>query len=327
MVLENGYTLGFLGSGKMGTAVLAAAIAGAEAAKAQNLPDAIVPGRFVVSVRTAKSRVRLQERFGDKVTVVTDNQKVIDESNVVVLGFKPYMAQDILNRLHYSHFTILISLLAGTSIESIRQFTSVNTFIVRATTNTAAQCGQGMTALSYQGEYHPDSPITLAVEWLFNQTGKFVMVEESKQDACVALCGSAPAFTYLFMEALIDGAVKSGLPLETAQTMAAQVVLGAGHMAQVTGRHPASLRGDVCTPGGTTINGLAVLEDRAVRGAVIGALDKATNISQDIGRAANENTASLDQARVASHINLAEMAQQISISRRNTLNAARQPSL
>lgn len=327
MVLENGYTLGFLGSGKMGSAVLAAAIAGAEAARAQNVPDVVVPGRFMVSVRTPKSRALLQERFGNKITVVCDNQQVIDESNVVVLAFKPYMAQDILNRLHYSHFTILVSLLAGTSIESIRQFTSVNTFIVRATTNTAAQVGQGMTALSFQGEYHPDSPITVAVEWLFTQTGKFIMVDENKQDACVALCGSAPAFTYLFMEALIDGAVKSGLPLDIAQTMASQVIMGAGYMAQTTGRHPASLRGDVCTPAGTTINGLAVLEDRAVRGAVISALDKSTHVSQDIGSSVNENTASIEPVRNPSHMNLAEMAQQISISRRNTLNAARQPSL
>lgn len=320
MVLENGYTLGFIGAGNMGTAVLSAAIHGAEQSTVES-----VPTKFIVSVKSEKSRQRLRGLFGSnpKVHVVDDNQTVIDESHVVVLAIKPYVVKEVLGRLHYSHFTVLVSLLAGTSIDTIRQYTSVNAFIVRATTNTAARIGCGMTALSFQGEYNPDSPIMMAVEWLFTQTGNYIVVEESKQDTCVALCGSGPAFVHLFTEGLIDGAVKMGLPFDTARQCAAQVLLGSAQMV-LEGGHPSVLKNAITTPAGTTINGLSVLEDGAVRGAVIRAVEKSTNVAKQLSESHEGPSRSIEASRHASAVNLAEMAQQISLSRRNTMN--RQPT-
>lgn len=317
MVLESGYTLGFIGCGQMGTAILTAAIKGAENADLETIPQ-----KYIVSAKTEASRERLRAQFGSKVTVVEDNQTVIDESHVVILAFKPYMVKEILGRLHYSHFTILVSLLAGTTIDTIRQYSSVNAFIVRATANTASRIGLGMTALSFQGEYHPDSPITLAVEWLFTQTGKFIVVEESKQDVCVALCGSGPAFGYLFIESLVDGALKQGLPYDTACQCAAQVMLGASQMV-LDGGHPAILRNAVSTPGGTTINGLAELEKGAVRSHVISAVEKSTDLARSFAEKSDQPARSLEASRQASSLNLAGVAQQLSLSRRNTL---RQPT-
>lgn len=321
MVLENGYTLGFIGAGNMGTAVLSAAVRGAAESKQEG-----VPLKFIVSVKSEKSRARLRAQFSEtpQVLVVDDNQTVIDESHVVVLAIKPFAVKEVLGRLHYPHFTVLVSLLAGTSIDTIRQYTSVNAFIVRATTNMAAQIGCGMTALSFQGEYNPDSPIMLAVEWLFTQTGKYIVIDESKQNACVALCGSGPAFTYLFADALIDGGVKMGLPAETARQCAAQVLLGSAQLI-LDGGHPAVLKNAVMTPGGTTINGLSVLEDGAVRGHVIHAVEKSTQVAQQLAEQTDAPPRSIEASRHASAVNLAEMAQQISLSRRNTLN--RQPTL
>lgn len=322
MVFESGYTLGFIGAGNMGSAVLSAAIRGAAQANFDG-----VPKQFIVSVKSDKSRERLREQFageGSKVRIVDDNQTVIDESHVVVLAIKPNMVKEVLGRLHYPHFTVLVSLLAGTTIDTLRQYTSVNAFIVRATTNTAARIGQGMTALSFQGEYNPDSPIMQAAEWLFTQTGRYIVVDESKQDACVALCGSGPAFAYLFAESLIDGAIKTGLPYDVARQCAAQVLLGSAQMV-LDGGHPAVLRNAVCTPAGTTINGLAVLEDSSLRGAVSRALEKSTQVAKDLAESpATAPGRGHDLSRHTSAVNIAEMAQQISLSRRNTMNLQRQ---
>lgn len=323
MVLESGYTLGFIGAGNMGTAVLSASIRGANKAQFEG-----VPKQFIVSVKSEKSRERLRQIFADegsKVRIVDDNQTVIDESHVVVLAIKSTMVKEVLGRLHYPHFTVVVSLLAGTTIDTIRQYTSVNAFIVRATTNTAARIGMGMTALSFQGEYNPDSPIMVAVEWLFSQMGKYIVVDETKQDVCVALCGSGPAFAYLFAESLIDGAIKMGLPYDTARQCAAQVLLGSAQMV-LDGGHPAVLRNAVTTPAGTTINGLAVLEDSAMRGAVGRAIEKSTEVARQLSEHTPGPTRSIEASRHASAVNLAEMAQQISLSRRNTMNLQRQPT-
>lgn len=293
----------------MGSAVLVAALNGRAVASA----GCIVPGKFVVSCKSSATAERLEALLGDKISIAADNQQLVDESDVVVLAVKPHMVAPVLSTLHYSHYTVIISLLAGTTIDTIRHHTSLNTYIVRATTNTAAKISQGMTALSFQTEYNPHSPITAAVEWLFTQTGQYIVVDESKQDAAIALCGSAPAFAYMFVEALADGAVKMGLPHDTAQKCAAQVLVGAGKMV-LEGQHPAVLRNAVCTPGGTTINGLAELEKSGLRAAVISAIDRSATVAREIAETAVRDAPrrSLSSSRQASAANLAEMAEILS---------------
>ena len=140
-----------------------------------------------------------------------------------------------------------------------------------------AAVGEGMTALA-GSEAVNDEHMQKALE-IFGATGRASVIPEALMDAVTGLSGSGPAFAYIFMEALADGAVMSGLPREKAIEFAAQTVLGAARMVLDSGKSPGKLKDEVCSPGGTTITGVRVLEDRAFRSAVMEAVIAASEKS------------------------------------------------
>lgn len=180
---------------------------------------------------------------------------------------------------------ILISLLAGKTIAQITDMTGGNALVVRAMTNTPSKLGAGMTVISYptKTDISYTNKVCDSISWIFNQTGRSISMDEKYMDVATALCGSGPAFCFLMIEALSDGAVKMGMPYPIAQECAAQVLHGASQMV-LEGSHPAVLRNAVCTPGGTTIGGLMILEDGKVRSSVANAVVEATNIATSLSK-------------------------------------------
>lgn len=280
--IKEGYTFGVLAAGTMGTAVLNATVNAVSAASDKD--DIAKPGKFLAGVNSAKSVERLEKAFGSKVAVSAgDNHKIVQDSDIIILGCKPFMLEKILSHIPDELFKgkIIVSLLAGKTIEQTAALTGNNALVVRAMTNTPSKIGAGMTVLSYP-ENTPES-VKSAIGWVFDKTGRSVVLDEKYMDVATALCGSGPAFCFLMMEALADGAVKMGMPYPLAQECAAQVLHGASQMV-LEGNHPAVLRNAVCTPGGTTISGLLVMEDGKVRSSVARAVEEATNVAAKLSK-------------------------------------------
>jgi pyrroline-5-carboxylate reductase len=148
--------------------------------------------------------------------------------------------------------------------------------------NMPAMVHEGMTALAIGSCAHEQDVAT--VRCIFESVGKVVPIEERLMDAVTGLSGSGPAYVFLAIEALADGGVKMGVPRDIAAVLAAQTVLGAAHMVLKTGQHPARLKDQVASPGGTTIAGLHRLEQGGLRATLIDAVEAATKRPQELGR-------------------------------------------
>ena len=144
--------------------------------------------------------------------------------------------------------------------------------IVRAMPNTPALVGEGMTGVCYDRELFSDKE-KQTIEMLFTSFGRMTVVEENLMEVVVCASGSSPAYVYMFIEALADSAVKYGIPRADAYKLVAQAVLGSAKMVLETGEHPGLLKDKVCSPGGTTIAGVAALEEYGMRNAVFKATD------------------------------------------------------
>lgn len=286
VTLNNGYTLGVLASGTMGTSVLNAIVNGLPDVATGEETTFSIPSSFIATVNSQKSAERLIKQFGSLVSVsVGKNEDLVKSSDVIILACKPYMAESILNSIPSEHFKkkVLISLLAGKTISQLSDLTGNNALIVRSMTNTPSKLGAGMTVISYPKDQDVSLSVKNSITWIFNKTGRSLVMDEKYMDVATALCGSGPAFCFLMIEALSDGAVRMGMPYSIAQECAAQVLHGAAQMV-LEGTHPAVLRNAVSTPGGTTIGGLLVMEDGRVRSSIARAVEEATNIATELSK-------------------------------------------
>lgn len=280
--LDHQYTIGVIACGTMGTAVLNAIVSSLDKPEAAST-SAPVPGKFLATVNSKSSVERLNGMFGSKVEVtIGNNEEVVKNSDLIILACKPFLADAILSAINKEYFKgkTVISLLAGKTIAQLTALTDAT--VARAMTNTPSKIGAGMTIVSLPPVDVPES-VKETISWIFNNTGRCLFMDEKYMDVATALCGSGPAFCFLMIEALSDGAVKMGMPYNVAQECAAQVLHGASQMV-LEGNHPAVLRNAVCTPGGTTIGGLSVLENAGVRGLVASAVVEATNIATALSK-------------------------------------------
>ncbi|MDR0923792.1 MAG: pyrroline-5-carboxylate reductase [Hungatella sp.] len=196
------------------------------------------------------------------------------QAKYLVLAVKPqYFApvlSDIRNEVTEDH--VIISIAPGITTAQLKEKLGQEKRVVRAMPNTPALLGEGMTGVCYDEKaFSQEEKETISD--IFRSLGRMRIVEERLMNAVVCASGSSPAYVYMFIEALADGAVKYGLPRDAAYEMAAQTVLGSARMVLETGEHPGALKDKVCSPGGTTIEGVSALEEFGFRNAVIKAAD------------------------------------------------------
>jgi pyrroline-5-carboxylate reductase len=261
---------GFIGCGKMASAL----IQGVLAAKVCE------PADVVVHDRVAEPAEVLGTESG--IRVVRSNRDVASASDVIVLCVKPEDALAAVSEAGDDlEGKLLVSIVAGVTIESLQEAAGPRCRVVRVMPNTAALVQKGASAYAAGGGVTEDD--LAVVENIFTSVGRAFAVKEELLDAVTGLSGSGPAYVYLFIEALADGGVQMGLPRDLATRLAVQTVAGAAEMVSETMMHPALLREMVTSPGGTTIAGLAALERAGVRIAVMDAVRAATLRARELG--------------------------------------------
>jgi pyrroline-5-carboxylate reductase len=276
-VSVKGKRVGFLGSGNMGEALIRGLV------RAGLVPPASIAASDVRRDRL----VQLEQQYG--VRPMVDNTALVRESDVIVLAVKPQVMAAVLGEVSaVTDLTkLVISLAAGVPTATLRAHLPRAGRLIRVMPNTPALVLEGVTAIA-RGDGLHDGDLETAEE-LFGAVGRVVVLDEEAMDAVTGLSGSGPAYVAVVIESLADGGVKMGLDRATAMTLAAQTVLGSAKLILETGTHPGQLKDMVSSPGGTTIAGIAALEEGGVRRTFIGAVERATQRSRELGRAADRS--------------------------------------
>lgn len=267
------HKLGFIGSGIMATSIMGGLINS----------GLYTPDRIIGSDRSGNSLPKLI-KLGIQHT--NDNVKVIDCSDIIIISVKPYaivpMLTDLVNRYGHDKLSTksFISICAGTPLEVIEQCIPTAKSVIRVMPNTP--CLVGQCAAAYAIGSKTTNEDKLICEYIFKAIGTISEVQEKLMDAVTGLSGSGPAYIFILIEALADGGVRGGLPRNIAMQLAIQTVKGAATMVQETGLHPAVLKDQVCSPGGTTIAAVEALEKNGFRAAAISAVVAATNRGKEM---------------------------------------------
>ncbi|MBM0740211.1 pyrroline-5-carboxylate reductase [Phormidium sp. CLA17] len=263
--------LGMIGGGMMGEALISRLI----------VQEIYTPERILVSDPQAERRKFLSDRY--KVQTTAQNLEAA-QTDVLLLAVKPQMFDQVVAELAGDGVTsvaLILSILAGTPLEKLER-AFPDKAVIRAMPNTPATVGAGITAIS-PGLLAQSHHLEQATR-IFGAVGEVVEVAESYMDAITGLSGSGPGYVALIIEALADGGVAAGLPRVIATKLAIQTVKGSAQLLQDTGMHPAQLKDQVTSPGGTTIAGVAHLERAGVRSALIEAVRSAYLRSQELGQ-------------------------------------------
>ncbi len=241
----------------------------------------VKPGQVRASDPSSSARAAFERETGVKAE--GSNAEVVAGARVLVLAVKPGNVADLLGEIREA-FTpehLLISIAAGVPIAKLEHGLGGEARVIRVMPNTPALVG--LSASAFAAGKHARTEDTELARKLLSAVGLVFELKEGLLDAVTGLSGSGPAYVYLMIDALSDGGVAAGLPRDVAAKLAAQTVLGAAKMVLETGLHPGALKDMVTSPGGTTIEGLHVLEKAGVRGALIEAVRAATEKSKKLG--------------------------------------------
>jgi pyrroline-5-carboxylate reductase len=263
--------IGLIGAGNMGGALVLGLVAAGRVAAthiaATDLFDRVLQPLAELGVQTG-GEIALAVRGRD----------------VVILAIKPQMAASVLQEIApiLGGDQVLVSIMAGVGTASIEAQVGGAVPVVRVMPQMLAKVGAAASGIC-AGQHVTEAQIEL-VRALFEQVGSTVVVPESQMDAVTGLSGSGPAYVYTVIEALADGGVRMGLSRDNALQLAAQTVLGAARMVLESGLHPAVLKDQITSPGGTTIAGLHKLEEKGLRDALISAVQAATQRAVELGK-------------------------------------------
>lgn len=262
--------LGFIGTGNMASAIMGGII-----------KNQIIPANEIIGADVMEAgRKRVKEQFGIQVTA--DNHEVVRNSDVVILSVKPQFYAEVIAEIKddVREDQIIITIAPGKTLAWLKEQFGKNVKIVRTMPNTPALVGEGMTA-ACPNEYMTKEEITYVLT-LLESFGRVEIIPERLMDTVVSVSGSSPAYVFMFIEAMADAAVSGGMPRAQAYQFAAQAVLGSAKMVLETGKHPGELKDMVCSPAGTTIEAVRVLEEKGFRSAVIEAMKTCEEISRNM---------------------------------------------
>ena len=265
------HCIGFIGGGNMGRAIMSCLL------KA----ELYQPHQVMVYDAYTPVMEKLEESLHIKSTM--DVTKLVKEAEIIVLAVKPQVLPDVLAELKdkIDKNKLIISIAAGISIAQLEEMISPEHHIVRVMSNTPALVGAAMTGVCLNKNV--DEKEKKAVLSIFKALGRAELITENLMDAVVGISGSSPAYVYMFINALADGAVLEGMSKNQAYIFAAQAVLGSAKMDLESGYHPGELIDMVCSPGGTTIQAVQVLEHNAFRSTIIEAVRAAATKNHDLG--------------------------------------------
>lgn len=254
--------IGFIGMGNMGKAILLGAL--------KKFPK----DELIFSAKTAETKRAVYEQTGVEYT--DSNAECANRCKYLILAVKPQYYDEVIKGIRYmlTPEHVIISLAPGKTIGQLKKNLGSDKRIVRVMPNTPAMIGEGMTGISCIREELSELETEMLLK-IFGACGKAEFIDEKLIDAVVCASGSSPAFVYMFIEALADSAVRYGMPRKQAYVFAAQAVRGAASMVLETGEHPGILKDRVCSPAGTTIAGVAALEEYGMRNAVMKAAEAA----------------------------------------------------
>ena len=251
--------LAFIGTGNMG-----GALARAASEKKEN-------ELFLVNRHPEKAELLRREIGG----TVTDHETAVREADYLFIGVKPVTLSALSDTLRpllaeKKEHCVIVSMVAGVRVEEVQKLLGVQGPVIRIMPNTPVAVGEGMI-LYTPSEEITDKDLEDFLDAMF-RAGRFMKVEERLMEAGMAVSGCGPAYVDLFVEALADAAVACGLPRRDAVMLSAQMVLGSAKLILESGKHPGVLKDEVCSPGGTTIQGVRELEAHGFRSAVIEAV-------------------------------------------------------
>jgi pyrroline-5-carboxylate reductase len=252
--------IGFIGCGNMGEAILGGIIS-----------SKLLSGENIWVSELNTSRLDdLKGKYGVNTTV--SGQEVVKNSDIIIIAVKPNIYPVVLEDIKelVDDTKTIVTIAAGVTIASVEKIIGSDKKIIRTMPNTPALVGEGMASISPNNIVSKDQLEEVKV--IFESFGKAEILSEYLIDSVIGVSGSAPAYVFMFIEAMADGAVLGGMPRDKAYQFAAQSVLGSAKMVLETGKHPGVLKDAVCSPGGTTIEAVKVLEEEGFRNSVIKAV-------------------------------------------------------
>lgn len=262
--------IGFIGLGNMAKAMIGGMLAKGIAAK----EDIIGSDKMETALEAAG------KTYG--ITVAADNKEVAAEADVLILAVKPQFLQEAVSEMKEAvkEDALIISIVAGKTISQIETLFAKKIKLVRVMPNTPALVGEGCSGVCRNSRVSAEE-MAICMR-LLRSFGTADEVSEKLMDAVTGVSGSSPAFVFMFIEAMADGAVAEGMPRSQAYAFAAQTVMGSARLMLESGKQPGELKDMVCSPAGTTIEGVRVLEEKGLRGAVMDAVIKAAEKSRNM---------------------------------------------
>lgn len=260
--------IGLIGCGNMGTAILQGITASGKGR----------PQDIMVSCRTGSTLAEKQMTFGVQVT--TDNRAVAEFAEVLFLAVKPQFYAEVIAEIRdaVTERTLILSIAPGKTLAWLSEQFGRLVKVIRAMPNTPAMVGSGMMGMCAAGNVTQEE--LALVKDICSGFSETEVVPEHLMDVVTAVSGSSPAYVFMFIEAMADAAVAGGMPRPQAYKFASQAVLGSAKMVLDLGMHPGELKDMVCSPGGTTIQAVRVLEEKGMRSGVFEAMMRCLDIAR-----------------------------------------------